>query len=362
MLNIPPLRQAIQQFNFNALFEELGWNRARKVFELEIETQIYPCQAIAYLGKVTVYTVQALPSAKQRQAIAQEITENYSVEHVLIFTDKETQAIFFWAKREKNKLLPREHTYFRGQSGDALVNKLVPLMVDFSELDDSGNLPLVEVLERLRKALDIEPVTKKFYAEFASFLENFVIDIEGINDERARRWYASVLLNRLMFIWFLQKKGFLDNGNREYLLDKLADSQKQKTDNFYQGFLQRLFFEGFAKPEHERENAEILGKIPYLNGGLFLPHHLEETYQIQIADVAFSRLFELFQGYSWSLDDSPTGDDNEINPDVLGYIFEKYINQKAFGAYYTRKEITEYLCERTIHRLILDKVQQPAIP
>ena len=48
--------------------------------------------------------------------------------------------------------------------------------------------------------------------------------------------------------------------------------------------------------------------------------------------------------------------DNEINPDVVGYIFEKYINQKAFGAYYTRPEITEYLCERTIHRLILDGV------
>ena len=51
-----------------------------------------------------------------------------------------------------------------------------------------------------------------------------------------------------------------------------------------------------------------------------------------------------------------------MNPDVLGYIFEKYINQKAFGAYYTRTEITEYLCERTIYKLILDKVNSPEIP
>jgi Schlafen, AlbA_2/Eco57I restriction-modification methylase len=70
-------------------------------------------------------------------------------------------------------------------------------------------------------------------------------------------------------------------------------------------------------------------------------------------------LFKLFGSFSWNLNDKPGGQDNEINPDVLGYIVEKYINQKAFGAYYTRPEITGYLCERTIHRLILDAVNTP---
>src|SRR5262249_15829490 len=72
-------------------------------------------------------------------------------------------------------------------------------------------------------------------------------------------------------------------------------------------------------------------------------------------------LFDLFDRYTWHLDDTPGGKDDEINPDVLGYIFEKYINQKAFGAYYTRPEITEYLCERTIHQLILDGVNTPDV-
>ena len=73
-------------------------------------------------------------------------------------------------------------------------------------------------------------------------------------------------------------------------------------------------------------------------------------------DVVFERILELFAAYDWSLDDAPGGNEKEINPAVLGYIFEKYINQKAFGAYYTRSEITEYLCEQTIHRLILDQI------
>ncbi|WP_201800129.1 Eco57I restriction-modification methylase domain-containing protein [Beggiatoa leptomitoformis] len=368
MLNISNLRHAIQHFDFPQLFiSELGWNRPekRKAFTLSVAEVDYDCLPFATLGKVLVFLISAdtFPQAKQRQAVAQAITAEYSVENLLIFTDKSTQAVFFWAKRDGNKTLPREHAYFRGQSGDALISKLAALSVDFSELDDSGDLALVEVLQRLKKALDIEPITKKFYAEFSGFLESFVLEIHGIPDERSRRWYASVLLNRIMFIWFLQKKGFLDKGNRDYLTHKLAESQTRQANSFYKDFLQVLFFEGFAKPVHERQNSALLGDIPYLNGGLFLEHKLEVQYraQLTIADKAFEQLFLLFQGYSWSLDDSPTGNDREINPDVLGYIFEKYINQKAFGAYYTRKEITEYLCERTIHRLILDKVQLPDI-
>src|SRR5207237_5280257 len=86
-----------------------------------------------------------------------------------------------------------------------------------------------------------------------------------------------------------------------------------------------------------------------------LEHPVEERWpNIQVPDKAFDNLFGLFRRYSWNLNDIPGGKDDEISPDVLGYIFEKFINQKAFGAYYTRPEITEYLCEQTIHRLIID--------
>ncbi|MFO0051345.1 MAG: ATP-binding protein, partial [Dolichospermum sp.] len=173
-------------------------------------------------------------------------------------------------------------------------------------------------------------------------------------------WYASVVLNRLMFIYFLQKKGFLDHGNTNYLQDKLKVSQTQGKDLYYQQFLQTLFFDGFGKAEkfRKQETPALIGKIKYINGGLFLPHIIEEKYrgQIKINDAAFEDIFNLFSGYTWHLNDTPTGKDNEINPDVLGYIFEKYINQKEFGAYYTKPEITNYLCERTINKFISGKI------
>jgi hypothetical protein len=166
------------------------------------------------------------------------------------------------------------------------------------------------------------------------------------------------MLNRLMFLYFIQKKRFL-NGDPDYLRTQL-EAARAADKNYYRDFLLTLFFKGLACEENEREDAinGLLGKIPYLNGGLFLPHMLEELHSdtIQIADEAFERLFDFFDRYTWHLDDRPLRAGNEINPDVLGYIFEKYINQKQMGAYYTKEDITGYICRSTILPFLLDKV------
>lgn len=86
-----------------------------------------------------------------------------------------------------------------------------------------------------------------------------------------------------------------------------------------------------------------------MNGGIFDQHQIEiENTEIKIPDKAFEGLFDFFDHYTWHLDDRPLRNDQEINPDVLGYIFEKYINQKQMGAYYTKEDITEYISKNTI--------------
>ncbi len=86
---------------------------------------------------------------------------------------------------------------------------------------------------------------------------------------------------------------------------------------------------------------------------------LESAYPgIEIPDEAFERLFAFFNEYHWHLDNRPLRKDNEINPDVLGYIFEKYINQKQMGAYYTKEDITEYISKNTIIPYLFDAAAQ----
>lgn len=372
-LNIEKTRKALQSFDFKNLFiEELGWSNpssTKTVTELIKDVEIVR-KPIAELSGAIVFEVTTpdgeVPEPKKRFAIAKEIQKRH-YEHVLIFVDKDRkQSIWHWLKNQDKKVVSREHFFFRHQPGDGFIAKIASLVVDISEFDKEGNIAIAEVATRLKSALDIERVVKKFFRDYQQEYIVFLDLIEGIDSEADRRWYASVILNRLMFIYFLQKKLFLDNGNGEYLNDKLTYSKKELGKNkFYSEFLTRLFFEGFAKHEDQRnkETNKLIGKIKYLNGGLFLKHKIEIKYQgkIKIPDAAFDNLFDLFNRYSWTLDDTPGGADNEMNPDVLGYIFEKYINQKAFGAYYTRPEITEYLCEQTVYKLILDSVNEPEI-
>lgn len=364
LLNFQRTRDLLYNFHFGDLFiEELGWSQPskKKAVGLEIENKAYQYQRIAEISGVAVFEVTAadgtIPEAKVRAAIHKEIT-SLIAENLLIFIDNQrTRSLWFWVKREGNKSYARDHLYVKGQPGDLFLSKLGSLVIDIIELEN-GEPSVVEIAHKLQHGFDVEPVTKKFYKEFEKLHLQFLPLVLGIDNEADRRWYTSVILNRLMFVYFLQRKGFIDNGDLNYLKNKLEESKQRGENLFYEELLQALFFESFAKPETDREPSVqvLVGNIRYLNGGLFLRHRIEQEYNISITDEAFEQVLDLFKHYSWNLDDTPGGKDDEINPDVLGYIFEKYINQKAFGAYYTRPQITEYLCDRTIHKLIVDRV------
>ena len=387
-LDFPGFQKHLSAFDFARLFVDvLGWNHApasESAWHEDGTTQhTFARRMVAELGGVAVMQVvpaTGWPDEATRMHIWRHLSHRHA-ENILIFTDnrdRASQSLWYWVKRGKDeatgkpKNTPRRHEYFRGQPVDLFASKLQAMVVELSELDAEGRMPVLEAARRIQAALDVEKTTKRFFTLYSEQHEQLLGQIEGIDNERDRRWYASVILNRLMFVWFLQKKFFLDNGNADYLGDKLAQSGKRRKNLFFGEFLNALFFEAFAKPESDRSKAAraLTGQVPYLNVGLFLHHKLEldERHQprlgltLNIPDAAFDGVFKVFAAFTWHLDDTPGGDADEINPDVLGYIFEKYINQKAFGAYYTRPEITNYLAERSIHKLILERIHAPAMP
>ena len=363
------VRQCLKTFDFKRLFiQELNWSHCTgRPLDLEIDSDIARIIPMAELGGVVVYQVELLnsggvPSSMVRRQIENKIKQ-LTHEHVIIFVDSEkSKSVWQWIRRGSGfQTATREHTYYRNQPGDSLMAKLDGIAFDISELDTDGdgNVKVIKVVERLRKAFDVEKVTKRFYEEFKKEHDAFKKFLKGIEGQDDQAWYVSVMLNRLMFIYFIQKKGFLD-GDTNYLANKLKESKFHGTDQFYKKFITRLFFEGFAKEEDERtpEAKKLLGHVPYLNGGIFQKHKLEEENpNIAIPNAAFEKIITFFDGYSWHLDYRPLKADNEINPDVLGYIFEKYINQKQMGAYYTKEDITDYICKNTIIPVLFDKLE-----
>jgi len=383
----------LKAFDFPRLFTDvLGWNRAATERDWQTAQTVaagpltYSHRTVAELGGVVAIQVvvhsaaDGWPDEATRMRVWKHVAHAHA-ENLLIFTNQQnqpSQSQWYWVKRDKHpetgkpRLTSRRHDYFKGQPVDLFASKLQAMVVELSELDTAGRLPVLEAARRIQAALDVDKTTKKFFNAYQQQHLELLSHIQGIDNERDKRWYASVLLNRLMFVWFMQKKFFLDGGNADYLRTKLAESQQRGQNRFFGEFLNALFFEAFAKPEADRSPTAkaLTGQVPYLNGGLFLHHKLELDANhtprvgttLRVADAAFEGVFNLFASFSWHLDDTPGGNADEINPDVLGYIFEKYINQKAFGAYYTRPEITGYLAERSIHKLILERIHEPAIP
>lgn len=131
---------------------------------------------------------------------------------------------------------------------------------------------------------------------------------------------------------------------------------------FFREFLLPLFHQGLGSPPpivyDNPEVGRIIGKVPYVNGGIFLPHPLEVNHLINIKDDAFESVFSFFDKWRWHLDERPALDDDdgkEINPDILGFIFEQYVNQKQQGAYYTKPDVTGYMAESTIIPAVVDR-------
>ena len=364
-INRDRTHQLLRDFEFETLWiEELGWDRHRQGLGVTIDETDYLLTAIAQKRGMVVFlcstrTDGSIPDYAIRRKIQREVARSVH-EHLIIYTDAaETTQIWQWVKREPGRPSAcREHRYGHEQPGEALIQKLETIAFSFEEEE---GLTLIDVRGRVRAAFDVERVTKRFYDRFKTEHTRFLGFLEGVPDQEMERWYASVMLNRLMFIYFIQKKGFLNN-DTDYLQTKLGESQVNGNDRYYTDFLCPLFFEGFAKPESERdvEARQLLGKVPYLNGGIFQRHQIEELHgeRIQIADAAFEGLFDFFDHYQWHLDERPLRNDNEINPDVLGYIFEKYINQKQMGAYYTQEDITEYISKNTVIPSLFDAARK----
>ena len=362
------VKQHLDNFDLPDLFtQELGWDHGGSDTEVTVKDRAYPLQAIAHKRGMVAYRYLAQPGADfpdhpTRQQIERKVAKEVR-EHIIIFAAHDRSAQYWlWVKREPGRPdRPRTHIYRSDQSGEPLIQKLERIVFT---LEDEADLSIVDVTGHVLAAFDVEKVTKKFYDRFKNEHQDFLGFIEGIAKVADREWYASLMLNRMMFIYFIQKRGFLDN-NPDYLRDRLQIVRQRHGadmfDGFYRLFLLRLFHEGLGMPEAERD-AELvaeLGQVPYLNGGLFDVHDLEHDYpDITIPDEAFEKIFTFFDAYQWHLDDRPLRNDNEINPDVLGYIFEKYINQKQMGAYYTKEDITGYISRNTIIPFLFDRAKK----
>ena len=208
------------------------------------------------------------------------------------------------------------------------------------------------------------------FSFFKSQVDNNKPNKEQQEDaEKLVRQFVKKLMGRIVFLYFLQKKGWLGvpvnepwgNGEKDFI-SRLFTSFADKND-FYNKCLAPLFFQTLNKDRKESNDIfEITNtKIPYLNGGLFDKDQIEPT-EIKIIPQRFEELFEFFDQYNFTIDEnSPDDQDIGIDPEMLGLIFENLLeDNKDKGTFYTPKEVVHFMCKESISQYIADTLQKTA--
>ena len=352
-------------------FQHLGWDASHsEPFQMEVpfagEKRLYTIDPFAQKCGFVICLAQCenFPH-KNEQAKLVRLLRNYYNQNILILRDKDGSQKWLFAHKLPNKQMRLvDVTVTSSQTPDVLISKFNRMVF---HIDQEEGLNITDVVRQINESFtrNAEVVTRQFYNEFRQNLKKFQEFIVGLQQTVDQQQYAALMLNRLMFVYFIQHKGFLDN-NTNYLKERLQQiQQKHGRDkfhsHFYRHFLLTLFHRGLGTPEESRDEAthNLIGRVPYLNGGLFDTHQIEHGNHIDIPDEAFEKIFTFFDKYQWHLDTRPEASGSEINPDVIGYIFEKYINDRAaMGAYYTQEDITGYIARNTILPCLLQEAKE----
>jgi hypothetical protein len=221
------------------------------------------------------------------------------------------------------------------------------------------------------EAFDVEKVTQEFFKQYRQTFEKVEKLIQGMGGDERKRLFTQKLFNRLMFIGFIQKKGWLKfQGQTDYLSalwSAYQDESGTSNKNFYRDRLSHLFFFGLNNPqEHDIAGInngaylkKLIGTVPYLNGGLFEQDEDDKNPQIIIPDDCIdSILHDLFQRFAFTVTEStPLDVEVAVDPEMLGKVFEELVTGRhESGSYYTPKPIVSFMCREALKGYIKTQV------
>lgn len=223
-----------------------------------------------------------------------------------------------------------------------------------------------DVWRKWRDAFSVEKVTEKFFDDYKKtfFKLRSELDKQGIK-RRDSHEFTLQLLNRIMFIYFVSKKRWLNDDPRfmkylwnRYLVERNAG--KTEKDSFYEKWLKAIFFKAFNNKQSEitelpQDVKDILQRAPWLNGGLFTENQLDEL-PVKINDSLLKALFHFFESYNFTIrEDMPLESEVAVDPQMLGYVYEslakvaqEIYDRNDLGIFYTPRVEIDFMCKRSL--------------
>ncbi|KKQ25184.1 MAG: hypothetical protein US62_C0003G0013 [Candidatus Woesebacteria bacterium GW2011_GWA1_37_8] len=226
-------------------------------------------------------------------------------------------------------------------------------------------------LAQLEEAFGVEKVTKEFFEKYRDLFESVVAELKSnhtfINEASRNNIdtenFAKKLLGQIVFLYFLQKKGWLGvprgkswgEGDKNFM-SGLYKKCIQNNQNFYNDYLEKLFYDTLNNPRRNEVDPSYSkyfdSRIPFLNGGLFeAPYDWNNSF-IYLDNKIFGKVFDVFDLYNFTVkEDEPLEKEVAVDPEMLGKVFENLLEEnlrKGKGTYYTPREIVHYMCEESL--------------
>ena len=250
----------------------------------------------------------------------------------------------------KTETAPKRYTFLLGENEPC--RTATERLFELISKKKTSSIKLADVID----AFSVERLNKEF---FAGYKDQYTKFLKHLSDNKSNRDYVKKLLGRLVFLQFLQKKGWMGvpasrpdwNGGDKNYLCHLIEHYKGN-DHLLSDVLELLFFNTLnEKREGDIADARLGEniKIPYLNGGLFEKDSIDKL-DIDFPYSYFKELMDFFAMYNFTIDENDP-DDSEvgIDPEMLGHIFENLLeDNKDKGAFYTPKEIVQYMCRQSV--------------
>ena len=243
-------------------------------------------------------------------------------------------------------------------------------------------------LDELEEAFSVERVTKEFFDKYAEKFyqvkkyleENADFLAESKTHGFTAEQFAKKLLGQIVFLYFLQKKGWLGvkknsewgTGSPNFMRD-IFNANKLTGKNFFDEVLEPLFYTALNVDRRQQNDLypRLNSRIPFLNGGLFeqLDNYDWQKNNFSIPNEIFSNakekgrdadgILDIFDRYNFTInEDEPTEREVAIDPEMLGKVFENLLDvsdRKSKGAYYTPREIVHYMCRETLISYLVEK-------
>ncbi len=256
---------------------------------------------------------------------------------------------------------------FSWEQGDTHIRTLCEYNLPALTFPSNGFSDDTAWLKAWQEAFDVEVVTDKFFADYQRVFAQVEAAVEGIPEDEteARRLYTQRLFNRLMFLRFIEKKGWLTyNGNRDYLRSLFDATEAETDENFLNDRLYWAFFHGLGNPANVPQDLDAAierrGEVPFLNGGLFEMQDYDTRNAVHIPNEKFAEILKLFERYNFTVTEStPLDIEVAVDPEMLGKVFEELVTGRHdTGSYYTPRPVVSFMCRESLKICLQNKTDE----